>query len=182
MYYINSALFTVGPCKGNKDDNHMEIFHNMVLDIKQFKDEKGIHQPVSLISDFHNKKIVRFYICPLGRLMDNPERRTNYGLLQGNSKKHEIFGISCNFDNLIRTFEACSKCYEHYLMYIETKDWTRTPHNDVCEDCYGYSLTKLLNSGIYKANLVDLPSSDDAPGIYLNHKPGEITNMLLKDA
>ena len=67
-------------------------------------------------------------------------------------------------------------------MYIETRDWTRTPHNVVCEDCYGYSLTKLLNNGIYKANLVDLPSSDDAPGIYLNHKPGEITNMLLKDA
>ena len=122
VYYVNSALFTIDSGKGNEDDNHMEILHNMVLDMKQFKDENGRHQPISLISNFHNRKNVRFYICSLGCLMDNPKRWTNYGLLQGNSKHHGLFGISCNFDSLAKPFEACFKCYMYYLKYIDTQD------------------------------------------------------------
>ena len=89
VYYVNSALFTIGPKKGNKDDDHTEIFHNMVFDMKQFKDNNGRHLPVTLILDFYKRNYVRFYICPMGCLMDNPERQTNYGLLQGNSKNME---------------------------------------------------------------------------------------------
>ena len=111
-----------------------------------------------MILDFHNKRVVRFYIFLLGCLMDNPERRTNYGLLQGNSENHGILGISCNFDNMAKPFEACSKCYEHYLLYIDTREWNHTPHNIVCDNCYGYLISNLLNKGIYKNTLIDLPT------------------------
>ena len=43
-------------------------------------------------------------------IMDNPERRNNFGLLAGNSKNHAYFGLSCNFQELKLKFNACNKC------------------------------------------------------------------------
>ena len=114
--------------------------------------------------------------------MDNPERRTNFGLLAGNSKNHPIFGISCFFDQLELPFHACKNCHQHFLSYMKKGDWTISPHNFTCDKCYGFSIDKLLKLGKYKTPVVIIPNSQNAPGIWLSLKPGELTSEMLVEA
>jgi len=181
VYYVGSSLFAAGPGKGHSSDNHSCIFRQMVEENIELKYENGKHKPIQLISMFHQMKFVNFYICHMGSLMDNPERRANFCLLAGNSKNHGIFGISCYFDYLQLPFQACLSCYKHYKEYTLTGNWSYSPTNQLCDKCYGYSIDRLLKYGKYHSPIVDLPNADNAPGLYQAYKPGELTcNLLIR--
>ena len=163
LYSVDSTLFVVGPGKGNDKDDHTKVFQQMLLDNQQLFDDNGTHRPLPLISRYHQMKVVNYYICHLGALMDNPERRSNFGLLQGNSRNHGVFGISCFFDQLVHPFQACVACGDKYIQYIDKGDWTMSPTNITCVQCYGYSLRQVLTEGKYFTPIKNLPDSLDAP-------------------
>ena len=117
--------------------------------------------------------------------MDNPERRSMYGLLGGNSDIHSIFGISCSFKNLERPFGICSLCHNLLQTYSGSKKWHCEPPRPNCNRCHGFSLDDLLERGCYKEPIFE-PQSDiaeeDYPGNNLFKRPGRLTNQILIDA
>ena len=135
--------------------------------------------PIPLVSSFHDKQVVNFYICHIGALMDNPERRTNFGLLQGNSRNHGVFGLLCYFEQLKKPFPACNECSTKYMTYLENNDWSISPVNKTCRQCHGFSLDNILSEGKYATPILSLPNAKDAPGISYNTRPGILTSALL---
>ena len=110
VYYVDSLLFASGPGKGSKKEDHSIVLQAMVNDKLLCYHPNGSPKPLALRSMYHNKNVVHFYVLTICGLMDNPERRGNYGLMQGNSKLHGYFGISCCFAKLDRSFAACKHC------------------------------------------------------------------------
>lgn len=182
VYLVSSTLFAVGPGKGSDSEDHTSIFQHMLSKNNELFDSSGQHKPLSLISTFHNRNWVDFYICHVGALMDNPERRSNFGLLQGNSRNHGVFGMSCYFDQLDKPFQACKLCYLKYVAYIVRQNFMLSPYGNACEQCYGYSLSRTVIEGKYKAPIVTFPDATDAPGHDLSLKPGWLTTELLNKA
>lgn len=182
VYSVNTSLCAAGPGKGDDKEDHSSIFALMVQDYKELKNALGQHKPITLISGYHGLKQVNYYVCQMGLLMDNPERRSNYGLLQGNSKVHGVFGISCNFEKLELPFQACAMCEAKLTCYIENAEWHVDPHETTCGLCYGFSLTRLLRDARYKDPMCILPNDEDAPGRNLLSGPGRISIELLKSA
>ena len=83
--------------------------------------------------------------------MDNPERRTNFGLLAGNSHQHPYFGLSCNFQQLKSSFEACKKCSKEIKKYCFDKGWMeKEVPQPKCRACHGFSIDHLLKHREYK--------------------------------
>ena len=116
--------------------------------------------------------------------MDNPERRSMYGLLGGNSDIHSIFGNSCSFKNLEKSFGICPLCRNFLKTYATSKQWQCEPPKPNCDVCHGFSVDDLLERGCYKEPLFT-PQSDiaerDYPGNNLFHRPGRLTNEILID-
>ena len=115
--------------------------------------------------------------------MDNPERRTNFGLLAGNANNHAYFGLSCCFTKLKLSFEACSKCQKALSTYCLEEGWMReSPPSPHCKKCHAFSLNHLLRYGMYKEPIFQPPegmNDSDFPGSNLFSKPGCLTNHLL---
>ncbi len=79
-------------------------------------------------------------------LMDQPERRGSNCLLGGNSKQHAMFGFSCNFENLERSFSACPTCLRVAVRYLRAKHF-KAQMIFSCRLCYGFSFSRLLQYG-----------------------------------
>jgi hypothetical protein len=80
--------------------------------------------------------------------MDQPKRRGTNCLLGGNSKQHVTFGVSCDFENLERTFLACPKCVRVANRYLERGEYA-SPMAFACRICYSFSLPRLFQLGKY---------------------------------
>ena len=180
VYNVLTTLCAVGPGKGDDQEDHTLVFQLMVVDNMKLYNVDGNNKPITVISRFHNMTEINIFVTTIAILMDNPERRSNYGLLQGNSKNHGIFGTSCNFELLHLPFEACNVCKQNYINYVIIGDWESPLHNFQCDHCYGYSLQRLLRNGIYNTPLATLPDANDAPSISLAGGLGIITTQLLK--
>ncbi len=119
-------------------------------------------------------------------LMDQPERRTSNCLLGGNSKQHGMFGLSCNFEHLKRTFSACPKCLCAATRYRITGKFTH-PVIYFCRQCYAFSLSQLLKHGEYKSilhedELHDAPLPQATTGLQPSMKAGMLNFEMLLDA
>ena len=115
--------------------------------------------------------------------MDNPERRTNFGLLAGNSLNHAYFGLSCCFTKLKLPFEACSHCQKAIESYCNKEGWMQQfPPLPQCNKCHGFSIKHLVRYGEYTEPIYTAPDkldNTDLPGSHLFQKPGLLTNDLL---
>jgi hypothetical protein len=65
---------------------------------------------------------------------DQPERRSLYGLLAGNSKLHACFGISCNTALLVKSLEACDECVTKLRQYSVGQNYEH-PCLPQCQQC-----------------------------------------------
>ncbi len=159
-----------GPGKAN----HNAVFQALKTSLNKL--EEGNH----LMWSHHHNRWTNVRSHVLAFLMDQPERRGSNNLLGGGSNLHALFGMSCNFAQLERSFAACDKCLRVASRYVDAGDFT-TPMNFACRQCYSFLLTRLEKYGKYKREIHRrLPV--DAPGHHLAHHPGSLTFTLLLDA
>ncbi len=169
---FNARTFPIacGPGKANHDT----IFQALRISLRKVMAGDDI-----VWSAYHGRwttiraKVIAF-------LMDQPERRGTNCLLGGNSKQHALFGVSCMFENLERSFSACPKCLRAANRYLELKDFGSQLVLS-CRLCYGFSLSRLLQHGRYTAPCHS-KLSVDTPGYSLTDKPGSLTFEILVDA
>ena len=94
---VKSQLLSSGPGKAS----HEKVFEELLRDKKEMTFSSGGPNEDRVKSfDFHSRchggKLTRFFLDPcFTGLMDNPERKANFGLLSGNSRNHALFGVSC---------------------------------------------------------------------------------------
>lgn len=110
-------------------------------------------------------------------LMDQPEHRGGKCLLGGNSKQHAMFGYSCNFENLERTFSTCPKCLCKATLYLNLKKFDSQVLSSCCM-CYEFSLDRLNQHG--KNSSPTVPKlTIYTPGYKLTDKAGTLSVELL---
>jgi hypothetical protein len=110
-------------------------------------------------------------------LMDQPERRGSTCLLGGGSKQHPLFSISCDFSELECYFDACSQCVHDAREYISQGVFVH-PMGMECDQCYSYSLGRLLSVGKRKRPAFTW-LDEDAPGYLLISRPGKLSMAML---
>ena len=169
-YFANTVLMGVGPGK----DSH-ECFFEMLVHEKREKWETkdGWLTPQLLFSKHHGRD-VNVFIALGVVIQDNPERRGCADLLQGNSKTHGIFGVSCDFKNLSVPFEACPSCQQGLEKYLSVGDYNQSSTNLECNQCLGWSIDKLCSHGRYLSSSRALISAEE-PGYLLTVQPCRIT-------
>ena len=76
-----------------------------------------------VFSSRHHRSEVEVHTKVFFVVQDQPERRGASGLLGGGSRLHPVFGLSCDFSNLVLPFEACQDCINHidsvYIVRVE---------------------------------------------------------------
>jgi hypothetical protein len=154
--------------------NHNAVFKALETSLNTLMESKHL-----LWSHHHHRwTTVRPHILAL--LMDQPERRGSNNLLGGGSTLHAMFGISCNFEQLERSFAACDKCLRVATRYLDTGNFVK-PMSFACRQCYSFLLTRLEKLGKYKSEIhPKLPV--EAPGHQLTMHPGLLTFSVLVDA
>ena len=202
LYLVESCLLAMGPGKGAAEakEDHSCIFEKLRYDIEAVHNNfDGNPIPFSFASRAHKGDLCDFYVCSEIyfstsftssnsniHIMDNPERRANFGLLAGNSHQHAYFGLSCHFGALQLQFHACKKCTRDIIKYCKNEGWMDgKPPRPKCKTCHGFSVEHLLEQGKYKKPLYTPPATIDElelPGHHLFYKPGKINNNLLIDA
>jgi len=202
LYLVESCLMAMGPGKGNADskEDHSCIFKRLRYDLDSISNSfDGSPLLFTFVSRCHNGALCNFYLCKEIYLstpstttnsnihiMDNPERRNNFGLLAGNANLHAYFGLSCNFQELKLNFNACKKCCKEITKYCEKEGWMdREPYSPKCKQCHGFSIDHLLENRSYREPLFTPGKNIDVselPGHHLFTKPGKLSNNLLIDA
>ena len=163
-------------CGPGKAD-HNAVFEALKTSLEILEDENKL-----MWSHYHHQwTTVKCHIITF--LMDQPERRSSNCLLGGNSKQHGMFGLSCNFEQLQRTFSACAKCLRAATRYLNAGTFTH-PVIYSCRQCYAFSLSQLLKEGEYKSvlhadELHDAPLPHSTPGLRLAMKPGMLNFEIL---
>jgi hypothetical protein len=120
-----------GPGKAN----HNAVFQALKTSLKKL--EEGNH----LMWSHHHNRWTHVRSHVLAFLMDQPERRGSNNLLGGGSNLHALFGMSCNFAQLERSFAACDKCVRVAARYVDHGDFT-APMTFACRQCYSFLLTR----------------------------------------
>ena len=202
LYLVESCLVAMGPGKevSESKEDHTYVFDKLREDLNaMINSNDGTPKAFSFVSRAHEGKLCDFYPCKeiyfSGEcltensnihIMDNPERRANFGLLAGNSHQHPYFGLSCNFQKLKSSFEACKKCSKEIKKYCFDEGWMeKEVPQPKCRACHGFSIDHLLKHGEYKEPLYTPAKDIDAsilPGHKLFTKPGKLSNNLLIDA
>ena len=182
VYYVDSLLVASGPGKGSKKEDHSIVLRAMVKDKLLCYYPDGSPKPLRLRSMFHHQRSVDFYVITITGLMDNPERRGDWGLLQGNSKLHGYFGMSFLFEKLDRPFSACTQCSNMVSNMIDSQQWDRAPVDYNCPNCYGWSMAKVIEQATYIDWITPPPNSEEAPGRCLFFGPGVLSNAKLLQA
>ena len=115
---------------------------------------------------------------------DQPERRSIFGLLAGNSKLHACFGVSCNTSLLEKSLEACEVCVGKLQRYSVEKDYN-APCLKACDTCLHWKLPDIPgchHEWKYKS-VVDKHFPVDAnAGNYFNTHASMITSDILHQA
>ena len=202
LYLVESCLVAMGPGKGTAEskEDHTCVFEKLREDLNATTSSfNGLPKAFSFVSRAHGGKLCDFYLCKeiyFSRsnftensnvhIMDNPERRANFGLLAGNSHQHAYFGLSCNFHLLKKNFQACNKCSKEIQKYCLGEGWMeKEVPQPKCKVCHGFCIDHLLEHGEYKEPLYTPPKNIDAsnlPGYELFTNPGKLSNNLLIDA
>ena len=161
LYLVESCLVAMGPGKGNAEskEDHSCIFERLRYDLDAISNSLDANPLLfTFVSRCHNGELCNFYLSKeiylseAGttiqsniHIMDNPERRNNFGLLAGNSHHHAYFGLSCHFGKLQLNFNACKKCYKEITKYCENEGWVdkETPEPK-CKGCHGFSIDHLV--------------------------------------
>jgi hypothetical protein len=91
-YMVRTGLFSSGPGKGwNDKEDHAEVIDKLFSDSRDLTVHDGLPRSHHLPSLYHGGAHARFYFSPdFVFIMDNPERRGNFGMLGGNLKNHEF--------------------------------------------------------------------------------------------
>ena len=205
LYHFDSFLLTSG---SNNTANPIS-WDDDTEDVPEGKQSKGEHHSVfgAMHEDFkllvkegkpvsfhfpsrhHNSQMSTVYFCPLGFLMDNPERRADFGLRGGNSKNHSTFGYSIRFDLLQKSFASCFGCQNRIISYLRAGVYDESfSHNHECNNCYSFSLKRLVTVGHYREPIAVFPEVSHllnqslVPGIHLNTRPGRLSSQLLLEA
>jgi hypothetical protein len=151
-YMVRTGLFSIGPGKGwNDKEDHTETIDRLWHDSREITVEDGLPKAHVLPSLHHQGSMAKFYFSPdFVFLMDNPDRRGNFGLLGGNSKNHGVFGYNIFFDLLEKPFESCDSCPDAMVLYSEMEIWEKDIPEPTCGVCHGFSLKDVVKSGKYK--------------------------------
>ena len=169
---VDSNLLAGGPGKkGDGSEDHTVIMKKLYAELKNFI-ESLTKKPkcFQFVSRAHEGFLCNFYVnSNIEYIMDNPERRANFGLLAGNSSIHTLFGLSCIFKKLQKPFHACNRCCQELSKYCLHKNWNFAPPEPKCESCHGFLLKNLLESGSYTEPIYKPPKDliehlEDIPG------------------
>jgi hypothetical protein len=180
-YLAVTQLWAAGPGKASHDDFFRAASSEKAA---SWEDADGRLRPIRMYSREHQKD-VNVFICLGPFLQDNPERRTFWGLLAGNSNLHGMFGVCCDFSKLKTPFNICKKCVQSYcLPYLDRKDYEKSGTPMECADCLGFSVDRLCTQGEYKTPIggENLKISDGDPGYHLTLRPGQLDSNALKEA
>ena len=139
LYLVKSCLVAIGPGKGAAEskEDHTCIFEKLRYDLEAINNNfDGTPIPFTFASRAHDGILCDFYLCKeilftkssvkvnsSVHIMDNPERRANFGLYAGNSNNHSCFGLSCNFTKLKLPFEACKRYCKEIKEYCIGECW-----------------------------------------------------------
>ena len=137
LYLVESCLVAMGPGKGAAEskEDHTCVFEKLRDNLNATTSSfNGLPKAFSFVSRAYGGKLCDFYLCKeiyFSRsnfiensnvhIMDNPERRTNFGLLAGNSHQHPYFGLSCNFHLLKKPFKHATNAVKKSKSITWTK-------------------------------------------------------------
>ena len=189
LYLVDTKLLADGPGKGDGTEDHSLIFEELHSELTALN-EPNSNKPkcYEFISRAHDGDLCSFFVnSSIEYIMDSPERRSNFGLLAGNSSIHSLFGLSCNFSRLERQFYSCQECFERLARYCDKNSWKERPPEPVCQSCHGFSLEDLMEHGKYTEPIYEPPHDlietyGTIPGSQLFQRPGKLSNKLLMEA
>jgi hypothetical protein len=155
--------------------NHGPVFQRFLEDLSEFERDNSSHQ---FHSRYHAGK-VEVYTKLLFIIHDQPERRQASCLLAGNSVLHPLFGMSSDFKNLVRPFNACKDCQTKVFEYIEEENWLCPPVQDYCPNCVSWNVDNLTDCKYSVSYPMPFALLETSPGYSLFHGPGRISSGLL---
>ena len=187
IFLVKTELLSCGMDKADHDP----VFRRMVEDLREScsSEDGRTVEPFKAPSLYLRDSSVNYFPVLMGASMDNPERRWNFGLKNGNSKNHGYFGLSCFFDELQKPFSPCKNCCKRIEEYVSLENWNQPCFNTTyhCSQCHGLCTEGLTRDGCYKKPMFDPPKVDGVdntkiPGIGLAERPGFLTGEILKEA
>jgi hypothetical protein len=113
--------------------DHGHVSRRFQEDIEAYESADSVR---IFLSRHHSGK-VECYTQIMFIVQDQPERRQASCLLGGGSTLHPMFGLSCDFLNLVLPFSACQHCQKHVIDYLGAKDWSKPPLINSCEHYLG---------------------------------------------
>jgi hypothetical protein len=152
--------------------DHGPVFQQFKEDLYQFeKDDDN-----RVFSSRHFSANVEIHTVIMFIIQDQPERRQASCLLGGNSTLQPLFGVSCDFSELMQPFFACIDCMNN------AKDWSSPPMTSDCPNCVSWSLDRLMDQFYKTRHPIPVNLDDDSPGATLFDRPGRLTSKMLGDA
>jgi hypothetical protein len=184
ILWIETLLFASGPGKGATKEDHTCVMAKLVDEKRLHATDDGTLTSTTFTSRLHGLEQVQVYWQCVAFLLDNPERRGDFGLLGGGSNNHPYFGLSCYFNELEKPFAACNECRRSIAEYTERAEWERPVDSHLCGSCYSWSVDRLLDQGRYKNPVFKMPAINrghpkDVFGHQFFTRPGLLTSELL---
>lgn len=170
---VATRLMSVGPGKGD----HTPVLEKLKNDYYDMRKERDAQSYYCNLSRSWKKLLpsLLFLWC------DQPEKRQICGLLGGNSNNGPCFGVSCNFQKLRKTIEACHQC--RLLLTAYSKDSGKTPFDHtLCNYCWQWELPNDSSLMKYTHPIHDSFPVGIFPGYKLNSQAGLVDTFLLKSA
>ena len=188
FYMMNTKVSAVG---WDKTDHSM-IFRQLRNDLREFTTIEGMPiKSICIPSHYHYQlcpgESIHFFIMPFGLLMDNPERRSNFGLRSHNSLNHVYFSLNCHHSLLEdKTFECAGGCNCANLIedYIQRGIFSQKISLS-CHKCFAFDVEELVRNGKYSGKgCFAKPETDPnpveaIPGYQLFQKPGIVNRTIL---
>jgi hypothetical protein len=155
--------------------DHGPVCQRFLEDLSEFEREDSSRL---FDSRYHAGK-VEVYTNLLFIIQDQPERRQASCLLAGNSILHPLFGMSSNFKNLVRPFNACKDCQTKVLDYIKEGNWLFPPVQNHCPNCVSWNVDNLYACKYTVSYPMPEALLESSPGYSLFQGPGQISSSLL---
>ena len=158
--------------------DHGSVFRRFQEDIEAFESNDNNR----IFASRHHGCQVKCYTQLLFIVQDQPERRKESCLQAGNSTLHTMFGVCCDFNQLMLPFSACMDCQNSIVEYLAQKNWSLPPREWSCPNCLGWSID-YLTSTTYTLPTEEPKFLDDhTPGQSLFYGPGRLSNTMLLEA
>jgi hypothetical protein len=167
--------FAAGPGKAD----HNVIFEQILLDVRAL--QAPIDDCVNARRWYYSRAASTMALV-YGELFciwqDQPGRRQETNLLNGNSLNHAVFGTSCYVKQLQTPIAACSWCRQATMQYLDSGNF-QTALLTGCQHCTNWRFPEDPKSSLYRRKISEKFPADAVAGQEFNLGGGRIETTLL---